>query len=218
MGKSAHIYKVLFISLLLIVFNNSKTVFAQQTIGGVINSYTSVTSISGTASVIVSDVTNFADGDTVLLIQMQGVKIYVADDGSYGTYYGSLGTPGAYEFIIIQSINTGTKEVTFKSDLIKSYNVLGNVQMVSVPSFNHVTVNTTLTSQPWDDPANPKAGGVVTLIARGNLKLDADIDVSGKGFKGGGITTGTGICVDTDPGVLGLYSYDNVSPNAGYKG
>ena len=58
------------------------------------------------------------------------------------------------------------------------------VQMVRVPYYNNVTVKTTLTSQPWDDPSNPNTGGVVAFIVGRSLKLNADIDVSGKGFKG----------------------------------
>ena len=215
--KVLHLSKLLFISLLLIVFNNRPGYSIEKEIEGVINKYARVTIIfvSPSAKVIVNDASNFAAGDTVLLIQMQGVEI-LTDDATYGTIQDTLGTPGSYEFLIIQSVNVN--EIVFRNNILGSYSIKGNLQLVRVPYYNNAIVKNTLTSAQWDDPSNPKTGGVVAFIVGRSLKLNADIDVSGKGFKGGDITTGAGICISTNPALYDLASYNNVSPNSGSKG
>ena len=103
--RSRHISRFLFISLLLVLFNNSFLFSADKEIGGVINKYARVTFIpaSPTATITVSDVTNFSEGDTILLIQMQGASIYTTDDALYGFLDHPLGKVGGYEFLIIQN-------------------------------------------------------------------------------------------------------------------
>ena len=61
-----------------------------------------VVSISGSDNVTLSNAGIFQTGDTVLLIQMKGVVMLGSESNAYGTYQYSLGTPGAYEFLIIQ--------------------------------------------------------------------------------------------------------------------
>jgi gliding motility-associated-like protein len=212
-AKSSHLNKLLFISLLLILIDSRAGFCFQKEIGGVINKYARVTTITPPDRVIVNDVTNFAAGDTILLIQMQGVEIFTGD-GNYGNIDNKLGEPGGYEFLIIQSvINGGTKEIVFRNNILGNYNVNGNLQIVRVPYYNNATVTSKLTCEPWDSLSS-KTGGVLALIVGRSLKLNADIDVSGKGFKGGKDTTGSGTCIS----VSGLASYSRAFHNAGFKG
>jgi hypothetical protein len=160
--------------------------------------------------------TIFMPGDTILLIQMQGIEIRTPSDDSYGDLQDKVGEPGMHEFMIIQSINTVTKEIVFANNISKSFNVEGNLQIIRVPYFNSAEVTGKLYCDPWD-PVK-KSGGVLPLIIGRELKLSADIDVSGSGFRGAGATVGDGIAVNTDPSVYGLSFYNSSFLNAGLKG
>jgi hypothetical protein len=78
---------------------------------GNINNYARVTSL-GPGYVISDDVTDFAVGDTVMIIQMSGVRIN-ASQTLPGNYQNTVGTPGRYEVLIISAINGGTNQVSF---------------------------------------------------------------------------------------------------------
>ena len=169
--------------------------------------------------VIVNDPTEyskFKEKDTVLLIQMKGVKSQVPENGSYGNFQITDETPGAYEFLIVQSKEDGTRTITFQNNIVKVYNVLGLVQIVRVPSYYSAEVDAELTCAPWDSIS--KTGGVLTMIVGTKLTLNANINALGKGFAGGIPVNGTGTCIETDPVNLNKFFYSNVFMNSGFKG
>jgi gliding motility-associated-like protein len=186
-------------------------------IGGVINVYRHVVAIGpGLDNVTLNRVDSIATGDTILLIQMKGAIIYEVETSSYGSYRESAGVPGSCEFQIVQSVNTVTKKIIFTKNILRSYNTSGVVQFIKVPSFNSVFVTADLTCQPWDSIS--KTGGVLAMIARKNITLEADIDVSGKGFAGGVVFPGQGICLETNTALYDKFSYSSSYTNSGYKG
>ena len=180
-------------------------------ISNIINLYKHVEAI-GADNVTLTDVAGLQEQDTVLLIQMKGAAIRVDNNNQFGTQSGYFGEPGMNEFLIIEDI-TGLV-VTFTNNIANNYSAVENVQLIRVPYYNSATVDATLTCQPWDSVA--KTGGVLALIVGRTLSLNADIDVSGKGFLGGGTTLGDGICAS----VLGMndYFYDYGFTNSGNKG
>lgn len=202
---------------LLILYGLTNSLFSQdKNIGGVVNVYRRVVAIGPGANIVtLNRVDSLAAGDTIMLIQMQGVAIDT-DVTPYGAGVANLlGTPGGYEFLLIQSINIGSKEVVFKNNIVTSFDVRGNVQLVRVPFYNSVKVTSTLTARPWS--FDEKVGGVVAIIVGRKLRLEANIDVSYKGFYGGKDTIGLGLCVESNV----LYSkdaYPRTWLNAGYKG
>ena len=216
-GRSGiNIRKIIFSILFLSGVTHS--VYSQGTsIGGVINEYTNVVAISGSSNVTVSNAGIFNIGDTVLLIQMKGVVINGLENSAYGSYQYSLGTPGAYQFLVIQSV-TGP-DVVFTRDIvnISSYNVAGLVQLIKVPSYNSAIVTSELTCPPWDS-ITTKTGGVLALIVGGTLTLDADINVNGKGLIGGFPFVGDAICLNTNLPLYNKYAYPDNYTNSGYKG
>lgn len=204
-----------FLFSMLILSGLTLSIFSQdKNISGIINVYKHVTAIGpGTDNVTLSDVNSIQAGDTVLLIQMKGVNIYVPESASYGTPQDTVGAPGSSEFLIVQSVNTGAKIVTFRNDILKQYNISGAVQLIKVPFYNSAKVIADLTCQPWD--SINKTGGVLAMIVSRTLSLDANIDVTGKGFAGGAATLGDGICtINADD----KYSYPESFTNSGYKG
>ncbi|MFO7851113.1 MAG: gliding motility-associated C-terminal domain-containing protein [Bacteroidota bacterium] len=194
----------------------------QEDISGIINTtYSRVTTIEAADAVILDDVTGFNDGDTVLVIQMKGVSIYTPSDstsGLFGSTDGYLGQPGDYgvgfyEVIIIEQVETGPNRIIFRNNLVgyDGYDAEGLLQIVKVPSYENASVTGELTCPAWDSIAG--TGGVLALIVNNRLELNADIDVSGKGFTGGTVATMDGLPLrDTN------YYYSESSTVAGRKG
>ncbi len=180
---------------------------------GQVNSYAKVTTV-GTDYVIADDVSGFAVNDTVMVMQMSGVRINAGFDLE-GNYQNVIGTPGKYEILIIESINTGTGRIDFTRVLLNSYNAQGKVQIVRVRSYRDAVVNTQLTCQPWDSAA--VRGGILVFLVKGVLTLNADINVTGAGFRGGIVSQGSGRCQASDDS-LRWESYSIWSQSAGYKG
>jgi gliding motility-associated-like protein len=180
---------------------------------GQINTYAKVETV-GSDFVTVDDVTGFAANDTVMVMQMSGVRINAGFD-LQGNYQNVIGTPGKYEIIIIESVNTGTRVVQFTRVLINSYSAEGKVQLVKVRTYRDAIVHTQLSCQPWDSAA--VRGGVLVFMVKGVLTLNADINVSGIGFRGGIVSQGNGLCQTADDS-LGWESYSIWSHASGYKG
>ncbi len=207
------IFFIAVIQLFFIVLSVS----AQKNLSGNLGMPSTHVVAIGADRVTVDDVSGFSisGGDTVLVIQVQGVQIMI-DPGSYGQMQNKYGEPGLWEFLITQSVNTATKEIVFRNELINNYDVRGNVQIVRVPFYNSVEVTGPLTVDGWD--SENKSGGVLALIIGRTLKLSADIDVTGKGFNGGKDTIGDGICRATDEVAYGSEYYSRLFTNAGFKG
>ncbi len=149
---------------------------AQTPISGVINTYGAVEDIAYPNKAFVPG-GSFASGDKVLLIQMQGATIDLTQTSTFGSVT-DLGKAGTMEFATIASVEGNW--VTFANDLECQYDIFGAVQMVSVPQYEFVTVTGELTCEPW----NGKTGGVLVFQATGTVSLQADINVSEKGFRG----------------------------------
>ena len=209
-------FNKLFLSLLVLIVINGTTAFSQKSLSGNLNQPKArVISISPSPSdrVIVDDVNGFNVNDTILLMQMQGVKILLSP---YGTLQNKLGEPGMHEFLVIQSVNGVTKEIVFRNYLLKNYDPAGNVQIVRVPYYNSAVVSGTLYCDPWNPTA--RKGGVLAIIVGRSLKLSANIDVSGRGFTGGKDTIGIAECWNTNTALYGREYYPWSFKNAGYKG
>ncbi len=178
---------------------------SQTPISGVINHYAKVVSVDEADKVSVSSVAGFQVGDTVLIIQMKGAEIDtdLTNLAAFGTLH-NINSAGKYEFLLISAIS-GT-QVTFTADLLASYDPDGMVQLIKVPAYNEANVNGVLTGNSWDSATG--TGGVLALIVNKTLTLEADIDMSGLGFKGGLAEDGDGNCSDTD------ISYENTYFNA----
>lgn len=190
----------------------------QNEIHGIINKYGRITEM-GTDYVIVNDPVQFAQfatGDTVLLIQLKGVASVVEEGPFFGIPQDTVGAPGKYEFIIIQSINAGLKKIVFRNNVINSFDVSGNIQIIKAPYYNSVIVDDDLTCAAWDSVS--KTGGVLSMIVGHTIRLNSNIDVTGKGFLGGGTVIGSGICVISDPTFYDKFSYSQSSTNSGLKG
>ena len=208
-----YILKVFAVAFAIIPLLSGNQTYAQQNISGEINQYAKVTSV-GTNSVVVDDASAFTPNDTVLLIQMAGVIITANPSTGYGDYHDKLGSPGKYEFLTVAGVNTGTNTITFKeTSLANTYDPKGRVQLVKVRSYSEARVSSVLICAPWDSVYGK--GGVLALMVRRKLVLNADIDVSGKGFKGGIAAMSPGDCQVV---ATSFNFYDASSTASGFKG
>ncbi|MBL4652831.1 MAG: gliding motility-associated C-terminal domain-containing protein [Flavobacteriales bacterium] len=181
-----------------------------QTVSGTINNYAQVTSIgSNNASVNVANTAGFFVGDTVLIIQMKGAIIYDLNNASYGNVTDYNGA-GGFETAVICDVNANT--ISFNAQLLNTYDVLGFVQVISIPKYENVSINGTLTGQAW----NGTTGGVIVLEATNTITLNADIDATGIGFRGGSSDSSAYNCAwfDNFPD----YTYDITTGYAAMKG
>lgn len=146
----------------------------------VINKYTEALSLDRCKNILkVSNASEFFVGDTVLIIQMKGAIVDSTNTSAFGTIT-DYRNAGNYEFNYIKS-KTGN-DIELLNAVTRQYDFAdGKVQLVRVPYFQDYNVTTKLTCLPWDG----SKGGVVAFNVQNNLTLNADIDVSGKGFKGG---------------------------------
>lgn len=155
-----------------------------QTISGVINSYYQVTAINTLSNTVsLNTAAGLSPGTRVLIIQMKGAAINSSNTSSFGDL-SAINDAGNYEFNTICSINGN--DAILQYQFLRTYNPAGQVQLVSVPVYNTITINGTLTANPWDPVSG--TGGIVALEASGTIFLNGDINVSGMGFQGGILT------------------------------
>ena len=193
--------------------------WAQSSIGGTLsNPVTSVTAYNAVSNTMdVASTVGFSMGDTVLIIQMKGATIDGTNTAAFGNVT-AIGNAGKYEFAVVCDIAGNT--VTFDYQMVNSYTVSGHVQMIRVPVFDNVVVNSALTENSF----NGSTGGVLVFSARGWVRLDFDINMAGKGFKGGwdySNYAGGGCSCGCAPGggpQFPDYSYPTASCRAADKG
>ncbi|MFN0274242.1 MAG: hypothetical protein ACKVPJ_00730, partial [Chitinophagales bacterium] len=157
-----------------------------QTISGIINTYTEVTFIDD-VNITVASTTGFSAGDRVLIIQMKGASVDETDSDLFGDIL-SYNSAGFYEFADVASISGSIITITFP--LCHTFEIPGKVQLIQVPVYENVTISGEITASPW----NGVTGGVVALEATGTVTLNADINVSGQGFRGGDRCNGFFTC------------------------
>lgn len=172
----------------------------------IINSYSKVTNLNACENMLqLQNPNSFLTGDTVLLIQMNGAIIDSTNTSNFGKIL-DYRQAGNYEINIISQKNGN--EIVLQNRIEREYDYEGALQLVRVPSYNNFIINKPLTCEPW----NGETGGVLAFFAQ-KATLQADIDISGKGFRRGLPQGKTDVFRDyTD------YFYDNYSNYAAEKG
>lgn len=173
---------------------------AAATLTGIVNGYwPGLADVSAGATTVLlgassGSATPIAAGDLLLVIQMQDTTITRTDSSAYGT----IGTDRAGLFEFARAAGTvstlgGTLTLVGGSGggLLNAYNTGSatttqgqqRFQIVRVPQYASAALGSGLTASAWDG----SRGGVLAIDVRGDLTLaGGSIDVSGKGFRGGG--------------------------------
>ncbi|MEO6729922.1 MAG: hypothetical protein ABIN01_01810, partial [Ferruginibacter sp.] len=168
--------KIFFLLLFVYKISYSQTI----NLGGTINTYTPILGFNQCLNKItVENASTFNVGDTVLMMQMKGAVVDSSNTNSFGTVT-DYKNAGNYEFNYVK--NKVGNIIELKNILTRQYDIAnGKVQLIRVPYYDNINITSTLTCMPWDG----NKGGVLVLNVRNAIDLNADIDVSGKGFKGG---------------------------------
>ncbi len=167
--------------------------------------------------------TALANGDMVIIIQVQGADINTSNSDSYGDgvsggaasgYLSSNLVAGTYEYDIVSAFNTGTGKVTFSNTLANNYytraygatNSKQCYQVVLVPRYFNLTVNSgrSVTAPAW----NGSTGGIIVLEAANTLTLNGSIVADGLGFRGGGGKFLSGVTAGNTNGSGGITNTD----------
>jgi len=139
---------------------------------------------------------NLATGDLVMIIQMQGATINgqpepswdgppsigLPKDSSWGavTNYNNCGN---YEFAQVSSVPNATT-IQFDCGLTNNYTAVGRVQVIRVPRYNTLTINSggSIVCDTWDSAK----GGIVSIEVLGNTVVNTGGTISalGSGFRG----------------------------------
>lgn len=179
---------------------------------GIINTYyrgngnvsASATSIP---VVYVSGSPAIAEGDLILIIQMQDADINYTNsssygDGSTGSGYTNANQTGYYEFAIATGpVSSGY--VNILQGLTHNYNTRAasgtngqsTYQVIRVPQYSTATITGTVSALNWDG----SVGGVVAMDVSGTLTSSGTITANGAGFRGGygrSLNSGTGANTD----------------------
>ena len=125
-----------------------------------------------------------SQGDLLLIVQMAGATINTTEAAAYGTVT-NLGSAGRYELIGVEGVAGGV--ITLACGLKNGYSRSGKTQVIRVPQYTTLTINSgaSITAPAWDGTTG--TGGVVAVHAQSTvqLQLNGSIDVSAKGFRGG---------------------------------
>ncbi len=154
---------------------------------GVVNHYLSVKNVLADRVEITAspELGFFHPGDKVLLIQMTGTTMPVhagfETDPSI-RYHESWRNAGMYEILQVDQVLTGANNfIVFTDDHINDYDAGERIQLVRLVEGDNVTVTANVTAKPWDGTT----GGIIAIIGMDSVKLQANLDVSGLGFRGG---------------------------------
>ncbi|MBK9637551.1 MAG: T9SS type A sorting domain-containing protein [Bacteroidetes bacterium] len=171
--------------------DGAKTITALNTI---LNEFTSLTSnaSAGATTISVSSSSlnansrfssSLSAGDLILIIQMQGASITTSDNSSYGNI-SNYNNCGKYEYAKVTSVPNSTS-ITLANSLLNSYTSSGKVQVVRVPRYTNLTINSgaSITTDAWDGTI----GGIVAIEVVNDVILNGSINVNYKGFRGGSI-------------------------------
>ena len=149
-----------------------------QNINGIVNDYSEVTVVDYCNNrAVLTQYSNFNAGDICLLIQMKDASIDQSATGTYGTVT-NLNNCGLYEILTVASRTSNL--VTFQETMINRYDINGGVQLVKIPQYVNVTIDS-LTAMPWTGTR----GGIAIISASGTVTMNGNINVTGKGFLGG---------------------------------
>lgn len=158
-------------------------------LAGIINHYAAVNAIDTcTGRLTVSDTSGFRTGNIILLMQMQGAQINASNDAQFGQIQ-NINSAGRFEKCRIKAVETGA--ILLENRLRYRYDPAAKVQVISYPVFPSAIVSDTLRPQAW----NGQTGGVLAFEVQGLLVVDAPVDASGAGFRGGqGFIAATNNC------------------------
>jgi hypothetical protein len=156
---------------------------------GVVNHYLQVPNVWSDRVLVTSssELSYFHPGDKVLLIQMTGATMQMNPGyltNPLGKYKDEWRNVGNYEILQVDEVITGANNyIVFTDDHINLYEDGEKIQLVRLVEGDNVTVTANVTAKPWDGTT----GGIIAIIGMDSVKLDANLDAAGLGFRGAAV-------------------------------
>jgi uncharacterized repeat protein (TIGR01451 family) len=126
---------------------------------------------------------DLSPGDVILVVQMAGATIDTSDSPKFGEVR-SLNQAGLYEYLTIHRVDGGLITVRPPcGGVLNHYTASARVQVIRVPRYRSLTVagGSSIVAPPW----NGNFGGIVAALVEGQAVIHGEINVSGRGFRGG---------------------------------
>lgn len=162
-----------------------------EQVSGIVNSYEAVTDVFPCAHAVrVLGTTGLKSGQRVVMMQMKGARITETPDSTYGNILDVAGA-GAAEYLTVQRVNNDT--VVFTTSWVHEYSAAGTVQLIRVAQYGDAQIIGGVYAKSW----NGITGGVIAIDVDRVLVLDANIDASGTGFRGGAASVNKDTCGTT---------------------
>ncbi|MBL6447440.1 T9SS type A sorting domain-containing protein [Fulvivirga sp. 29W222] len=179
----------------------------------IINAYAKVTGISGT-TITLSDINEsydtFVSGEQIIIMQMQDnvIGLNTSNDSNFGAL-DNIQSAGLYEVATISTV--APSAITLTAALKNPYHTGSNssLQIISFPDLGaggDYATTSDLTAFAW----NGNIGGIIALQVGGVLTLNHNVNVDGKGFRGG--------TVSGNDGTVACYASTWTTSNTGYAG
>ncbi len=175
-------------------------------------------------SLIVQNAGGFEAGDTVMVFCVQGARIAEEDwviPEDIGRDAQQPRNTGKYAFVIVDQIEQARDLVILNTTLQPEIDPLeeGEVaQLIKVPSYRFARISSGgITAPDW----NGSTGGVVALFVSNVLKMEGDINVNNKGFRGAPFVNDvlySGNCSSADTVLYDSLFYQTDNVLAGLKG
>jgi uncharacterized repeat protein (TIGR01451 family) len=124
-----------------------------------------------------------ANGDLLMVMQMQGATIDTTDTATYGTV-SALNGAGQYELVTVTGVTGNVITIDAGCGLKNAYSAAAHSQVIWVPQYQSLTVSGagSIVAPAW----NGSTGGVVAIQAEtASLQSAGAINVTGLGFQGG---------------------------------
>jgi gliding motility-associated-like protein len=174
--------KLFLIGFLLFLFLQQLSY--SQSVSGIVNSYLKVIEVQTDRVKVESnpELSLFQSGDKVMLIQMTGAQKAGQNDTTSGLFSNARNC-GKFEILQIDEVLTVGPDIyiIFTDNVDNAYNAGEKIQLVRILEGDNLVITGNVTSKDWDG----STGGIVAMIGMETIALQADIDVTGKGFRGG---------------------------------
>lgn len=142
------------------------------------------------------DINTLTAGDLIMIVQMSGASIDSSNTPTYGTVT-NLNNAGRHEFVTVNKVQGNTITINPPCGGLRfNYTASGKVQVIRVPQYTNLTVNTgaSITAPAW----NGVIGGVVVVHVQTNAIINGNVEASGLGFRGGALSGAGGAGFRTD--------------------
>jgi gliding motility-associated-like protein len=152
---------------------------------GVVNHYLQVKNVLADRVLVTSssELSYFHPGDKVLLIQMTGATMPTIPgfETNRNRYKDEWRNAGMYEILQVDQVITGANNyIVFTDNHLNAYDNGERIQLVRLVEGDNVTVTANVSAKPWDGTT----GGILAIIGMDSVKLDANLDAAGLGFRG----------------------------------